>query len=133
MQSLKSAFGIFSALIPIIYCAGLIYYFVDGSGSFDQAKENGLAPTVIGLGVVGLLFCIPLFYRLVKLFFAVRSSPAKARASANTSGTNEEFDADAVFARYMAKQAKEAGSQPPVTRPSSEGTPPDRPAFGRRT
>ena len=60
MQSLKSVFGVIGALFPVVYCAGLFYYFFGVAGSVEEAKEIGLAPTLLGLGAVGLLFCIPL-------------------------------------------------------------------------
>ena len=45
MQSLKSVFGVIGALVPILYCGGLLYYFLDLSGSVHEAQTLGLGPT----------------------------------------------------------------------------------------
>jgi hypothetical protein len=51
---------------PILYCGGLLYYFLDFSGSVQEAEMDGLGPTLLGLGVVGLLFCIPFIVKIVR-------------------------------------------------------------------
>jgi hypothetical protein len=122
MGSFKSVFGVFGALLPVVYCGSLLYYFLDLSGSMDEAVTNGLGPTVVGLGAVGLLCCIPLLIKVVGLFSGAR---ARGRASAPTQEPEGEFDADAVLARYMAKQANAA--------PAPErGAPAARTSFGRK-
>jgi hypothetical protein len=73
VQSFKSAFGVISALLPVVYFGGLLYYFFDQAGSLQQADDMGLSPTLLGLRVVGLLFCVPLIYRILKLFNGPRS------------------------------------------------------------
>jgi hypothetical protein len=110
----KSWFGLVGAVLPVAYCGGLLYYFLDFSGSVGQAKAIGLGPTLLGLGIVGLLLCIPLLIRIVRLV---------ARSPGRDDDTNG-FDADAVIARYKANQA--AAPERPVAR--------ERPApgFGRR-
>ena len=52
MPTFKSALGVIAALVPIVYCGGLIYYFLHVSGSFQAAQDDGLGATVVGLGVV---------------------------------------------------------------------------------
>lgn len=122
MGSFKSVFGVFGALLPVVYCGSLLYYFLDLSGSMDEAVTNGLGPTVVGLGAVGLLCCIPLLIKVVGMFSGAR---ARGRASAPTQEPEGEFDADAVLARYMAKQSNAA--------PAPEGgTPAARTTFGRK-
>jgi hypothetical protein len=68
MRTLNSAFGVIRALVPVLYCGGLIYYFLDYSGSVQDAETIGLGPTLLGLGAVGLLFCIPLIFKIVRIF-----------------------------------------------------------------
>jgi len=55
-EPLKSEFGVIGALVPILYCGSLLYYFLDFSGSVQEAETDGLGPTLLGLGAVGLLF-----------------------------------------------------------------------------
>ena len=135
MRSLKSAFGVFGALMPVIYCGGLLYYFIDLSGSMDEATKSGLGPTELGLGAVGLLFCIPLMVKVVRLFGKLRSPASSGRGSPDASTTHDEkgFDADAVLARYMARQSAKASPNAPAPPPAHEGGEPvSRPNFGRR-
>ena len=72
MRTLKALLGVMGALMPILYCGGLLYYFIDSSGSLENAETNGLNPTLLGLGTVGLLFCIPLIVRIVRIFVGAR-------------------------------------------------------------
>ena len=72
MRTLKSVFGVIGALVPILYCGGLLYYFIDSSGSLQDAERNGLGPTLLGLGTVGLFFCIPLIVKVVRIFAGPR-------------------------------------------------------------
>ena len=74
MRSLKPIFGVIAALLPIVYCGWLLYYFLDLSGSVQEAVAEGLGPTLVGLSVVGLLFCILLIVRIIRIF-AKRRSP----------------------------------------------------------
>ncbi|MCE9523668.1 MAG: hypothetical protein K8S25_14715 [Alphaproteobacteria bacterium] len=135
MRTLKSLFGVGGALLPVLYCGGLIYYFVDLSGSLDEAATDGLGPTVLGLGAVGLLFCIPLMIKVVRLFARPRppGSPARGGTDASTPGGEKEFDADAVLARYMARQSAQAAANATAapTTPESGG-PANGTGFGRR-
>ncbi len=50
MRPLKSVFGVIGVLGPIIYGGGLLYYFIDLSGSVQEAEAIGLGPTVLGPG-----------------------------------------------------------------------------------
>ena len=58
MPTLKSVIGVIGTLVAILYCGRLLYYFLDLTGSVQEAETNGLGPTLLGLGAVGLLFCI---------------------------------------------------------------------------
>jgi hypothetical protein len=69
----KSVFGVIAALVPVLYCGGLLYYFLDNTGSVEDATAIGLGPTLLGLGAIGLIFCIPLIVKAVRLFSGPRS------------------------------------------------------------
>jgi hypothetical protein len=136
VKTFKSVYGVIGALVPILYCSYLLYYFLDVSGSVEEAKTNGLGPTMMGLAVVGLLFCIPLLIKIVRIFGGPRSSGSGGRGGpvAPTHDGDDAFDADAVIARYMARQsAKPAPSSPAAPPARVGGGPARRPGFGRKT
>jgi hypothetical protein len=112
--------------MPVLYCGILIYYFLDISGSLRGAKTIGLTPTLLGLGVVGLLFCIPLIVTLMRMF----SGPRSPESGPNASGDDNGFDADAAVARYMAQQPAKGTSAAPSY---GRGGPVKRSSFGRRS
>jgi len=122
----KSVFVVIGTLMPVLYCGILIYYFLDISGSLRGAKSIGLSPTLLGLALVGLLFCIPLVITLVRMFSPPRSPESGTNASNDDSG----FDADAAVARYMAQRPAEGR---PVSPSYSRGGPVKRSSFGRRS
>ena len=114
VRTVKSVVGVMATLVPILYCCGLLYYFLDVSGSPQQATRDGLGPTLLGLGAVALLFTIPLILKIVLLVGAMRppGSGASGGPSGGSSGgasggpgdsAPSGFDADAVIARYMAR------------------------------
>ena len=128
MPMFKSVFGIARAVIPVLYCGGLLYYFLDDT-SLKDADDLGLTPTLMGLGIVGLLFCIPLILKIVRLI----SRPPGSGGGSDTPD-KEGFDADAVIARYMAQRSTETALNIPATRPTrNSGGPAGRTGFGRRT
>src|SRR5262249_20153027 len=119
MRNLKSMFGVIGAIVPVAYCGALLYYFFDISGSsFEGAKTIGLGPTLLGLGAVGLLFCIPLVLKLLRLFAGPRSPGSGGRGGFGGPAEDDEngFDADAAIARYMAQRSAEAASSAPAVR-----------------
>jgi hypothetical protein len=132
----KSIFGVMGALVPILYCGYLLYYFLDLSGSVQEAQMDGLGPTLLGLGVVGLLFCIPLIVKIVRIFARPRSPGSGGRGGpdAPTDDGEDGFDADAVVARYMARRSAEAApGSPRLAPPARQGGGPARgPSFGRK-
>jgi len=134
MRTLKSVLGVIGALLPIIYCGGLIYYFLDLTGSVREADAIGLGPTLIGLTVVGLLFCIPLIVKVVRIFLAPRSpgSSGGSGRDASTHDGKDGFDPDAAVARYMAQRSAEAAAGSPPAPPAHESGPATRPSFGRK-
>jgi hypothetical protein len=112
VRALKSGFGLISALVPVAYCGYLLYYFLDLSESVEELETNGLGPTALGLGIVGLLFCIPLLVKVVRLFSGPRSPGSSRRGGPDGTAPEGEFDADAVVARYLARQRKEPTPDP---------------------
>jgi hypothetical protein len=131
VRTFKSVVGVMGAVVPVLYCGGLLYYFLDLSGSVHEAWGIGLGPTVLGLGAVGLLFCIPLLMKIVRIF--ARPHPSVSGSGPGGSKRDDEggFDADAAIARYMAERSTEVASAARSLHTSSG--PPKRPGFGRRT
>jgi hypothetical protein len=133
---LKSVFGVAGAVIPIGYCGYLLYYFLDLSGSVKDAWDTGLGPTMLGLGVVALLFCIPFVFKLVRLFGGPRSPRSGGGAPADDDDDDDAraAAADAIVARYLAQRSAEAASNPPPAISAQQsGGPASRPSFGRKS
>jgi len=130
MQTLKSVFGLIRVLVPVLYWGGLFYYFFDVAGSVEDAKEIGLYPTLLGLGILGLLFCIPLTLKIVRLVAGPR--PPRSGGGSTRDDDDDGFDADAAIARYMAERSTETVPTAPPS-PSRREGPGKRPGFGRRT
>jgi len=128
VRTLKSVFGLIAALVPIVYCGYLLFYFLHVGGSIQGAKEIGLGPTLLGLGIVGLLFCIPLIIKIVRIVAGPRSPGSGGDAPTRDDG----FDPDAAIARYMARRSAEAAPDAPAVRPAQGGGPAKRPGFGRK-
>lgn len=124
MRSVKMVFGIVGALVPIGYCGGLLYYFMSNN-TLEGPVGQGLGPTVLGLGAVGLLFCVPLVFKLLKL-----AAPAKPEPGARVvlEDAPSGFDADAALARYLARKAAAGGEIPAAAAPVV----PPRAGFGRK-
>lgn len=133
MRSFKALFGVAGALVPIGYCGYLLYYFLDLSGSVEEVGNNGLGPTVLGLGVVAALFCIPLLFKIMKLFRGPGSPRSGGSAPKQDDGDDDDGGAaaDAAIARYMARKAAEDAA--PAARPTQQrSNPSGRPSFGRK-
>ena len=152
MRSLKNIVGILGALIGILYCGGLIFYFIGGWGELGVFKalldtESGLAganalglgPTILGLGIIGSIFVAVLLVRIMLLVLR-RDAPPGGRSGPSGKAVPDEksgADADAMIARYMAKQpaaAAPAPPQQPTPHPAAHrALAPQRPSFGRRS
>jgi len=136
MRTFKSVFGVMGALVPILYCGGLAYYFFDVGGSVKEVADIGLGPTVLGLGLVGLIFCIPLILKIARLFSGPRSPGSGNRPDSDEDESG--FDADAAIARYMAsRSAESAAPSAPIVSPARGGGfgsagPAVRQGFGRK-
>jgi len=131
LPSFKSVFGVARAAIPVCYCGYLLYYFVDVSGSMNEAWDTGLGPTVLGLGVVSMLFSIPLLLKLVKMFSGPRRPWSGGGAPTDDDDDDNGAAADAIVARYLAQRSAEAAASPPAARPAPGGS--SRPSFGRKS
>lgn len=124
-------------LVPLLYFAGLIYYFSGvGGGTLQGVIGIGLGPTVIGLAAIGLLFAIKpllmLFRFIIGLTTGVGTTQAIVTAGRNAGEEKggDGFDADAAMARYLAK--REVGDVGPLEQSHSESVAPPRPSFGRK-
>jgi hypothetical protein len=113
------------ALLPLAYIGWLLFHFTGFQGWSDGPLAGGLGPTVLGLGAIGLIFCIPVIVKLLKMAL-VPSGAAKAKP-----GVDQEeapaFDADAALARYLERKAAGQGLEIP---PDPDAP---RPVFGRKT
>jgi hypothetical protein len=118
---LKSLARFIASFLPVIYCAYLVRYFINQSGSLQEAENNGLGPTVWGLTIVGGLFCIPIIVKLVLIFIELRRP--KLRVEPHDDDDGDGFDADAVVARYLAQRPAQADSGARTASP---------PGFGRK-
>jgi hypothetical protein len=135
VRKVRSGIAVIGALLPIIYCGGLLYYFIDVGGSIEGAQQIGLGPTVLGLGVVGLLFCIPVILKIIRVVARLSSHGPGGPGSptATTHGAETGFDAAAAVARYMASRPAQPAS-PPATAPLAAPGPgaAKRSGFGRK-
>jgi hypothetical protein len=133
VRTLKSRLGVMGVLVPIFYCGSLLYYFLDLSGSMQDAEKDGLGPTLIGLGAISLLFSIPFIMKVVRILARPRSPGSGGGPDASTRDDEDGFDADAAIARYMVRRSAEAVPNAPAVPPAREGGgPARRPGFGRK-
>lgn len=110
------------SLLPLAYIGWLLFHFTSFDGWSDGLLSGGLGPTVLGLGAIGLLLCIPMLLRLLKLVIAPRG-PSPARPG--DPPEEPAFDADAALQRYLARKAAgEVDASIPGETP--------RPVFGRK-
>ena len=130
MRLFGGAFGWASAIFPIVYIGGFLWYFLKFSGgSADGLAASGLGPTVIGLAVVGLLLSMPLLIKLLRLMTSANRVPGgSVAAMGDTLPDTEGFDADAAFASYMSKRSE----MPPLIEDITPAPIAPRPQFGRR-
>ena len=131
----KPIFGVVGALAAVLYCGRLLYYFLDVSGSVEEAQRDGLGPTLLGLGTIGLVLFVVLMVRIVRFFAALPPTGSGKRGGPGASMHEDdgEFDADAAVARYMARRSAEAASGSPAAPSAPErGGPARRQGFGRK-
>jgi hypothetical protein len=104
MRTLKSVLGLVAALIPILYCGGLLLYF--GGVSRWAGTGGGLGPTMLGLAAIGLVLVTLLAVRIWRMARAP-GTPRAGGGGADETAEEErsDFDPDAAIARYMARRA----------------------------
>ncbi|MCX8474929.1 MAG: hypothetical protein MT490_03935 [Sphingomonas sp.] len=126
MRSVKLAIGIAFALMPLVYCGALFFYFLDTAGSVQDAVGIGLGPTLFGVGAIGVLFCVPVAWKILRALHTPRVRATNPEAPAPDDSS---FDADAALARYLARKSAEAEGDAvsPRTGPAAP-----RPGFGRK-
>jgi hypothetical protein len=128
LRTAIKTFGIVRALMPVLYCGGLAIFFFRVGGSVENVSTIGLGPTVLGLGIVGFLFCIPAIVKLMRFI----PGPRPPR-SGDGPDEPEGFDPDAAIARYMARQSAETIPVRPAASPAPKSAGPAKPSgFGRR-
>ena len=134
MEPLKSGFGVMRAVMPLLYCGGLYYYF--SSGSFGpEGVTPGMSPNILVIICAGgLLFSFPLIIKLVRIFTAARSHRSGGPGADADDDDKSGFDPDAAIARYMASRSAEPTPSAPASRPAYTSRGPAKPSgFGRRT
>lgn len=126
--------------IPLVYFGGMIYYFSQvGGGTIQGIVDIGLGPTVAGLTIVGLLFCIQPAIMLIRLAIPSPAPRTVGHSAADEPLTSGGFDADDAVARYLAKRAAGPELVPELAHDRgretgpSEAPPAPRPAFGRKS
>lgn len=125
---LKYTIGFVLSFVPPIYCAYVVYYLINTSGSLQDAENNGLGPTLLGLTIVGVLSCIPLLVKIVLVFIELRRPKLRVAGGGDDGG--DTFDADAVVARYLAQRPPGSGEE--TAAGLKDGTA-SRLSFGRKT
>ena len=128
-------FKLIRGVLPVLYCAGLLYYFFDvAGGSVQQAEDMGLGPTLLGLTVVGLLFCIPLIVKLVFLFAGPHLPKPGGRSDSGgpSDDGGSRSKVDAAIARYLAQQPAQGPDDSPAPSSARGGGPAKPAGFGRR-
>ena len=118
VPNLKSVVSLIGTIGAIAYCAYLLYYFVDVTGSVQEAQVNGLGPTLMGLAIVGLIFCIVLVVKIARMFARPRSTGSGPDRWADDGESG--FDAEAAVARYMARRSTEAAAAAATVAPAAQ-------------
>ena len=122
MRTSKNWFGLVGALLPVLFCGGLLLYFNNVRGAFGGLLDGQLGPTMFGLGVFFMLFLVVFLLKLWKLAGGAPASSPGARADAALQAEQSDFDADAALARYLSRRDGPTATRPP---PGSFGRKPD--------
>ncbi len=141
MRTMKSTLGLIGAAIPVLYCGGLVIYFAGVNRSFGGMLGRELGPTMVGLGVIGLLFLIPLVLKIRRLV-SPPAPPAPPGAGSGGGGGGpvdrapqdqpSDFDPDAAIARYMAKRSSGPNGPASPFAAHEGGRPAGPTGFGRK-
>ncbi|HYE29198.1 MAG TPA: hypothetical protein VD887_13610 [Allosphingosinicella sp.] len=129
-RTYSPALGIFRALMPVLFCGGFLVYFAGVERWTGVPVGDALTPTVFGLGILALLFAIPLVLRIARLLGPPPprkpGSPPRQEPLAPGPG---DFDADAAIARYLARREPASPPSPPAPAAAAQAPP----SFGRKT
>jgi len=123
-------FKLILSLLPLVFIGGLLFYFTGFEGWNGGDFTQGLGPTILGLGAIGLLFCAPLAFRLFKLVITPRGPATAKKGDVEEEGSS--FDADAALDRYLARKAAAGEAMPEAPTAFPRGDAPPRPVFGRK-
>ncbi|HYI47932.1 MAG TPA: hypothetical protein VEX35_05645 [Allosphingosinicella sp.] len=132
---MKSTFGLVGAAIPVLICGGLVLYFSGVNRDFGGTLGRALGPTIVGIGVIGLLFLIALVLKIRKLAAEAAAPPAPGGggpADRPPEDPPSDFDPDAAIARYMAKRPPGPRGPASPFAAHEAGRPAGQPGFGRK-
>lgn len=118
----KALFGWLVRLGPVVWFGLLVFNLSRVNDAMGGMMSQQLMPVMLGAGALALLLSIPLILKLVRL----ASGTAKPKDKAPGAAAAEDFDPDAVIARYLEKKVTgEANYEVP------DAAAP-RPVFGRK-
>jgi hypothetical protein len=120
MRATRNFFGLAMALLPVLFCGGLLLYLNNVRNAFGGWLDGAVGPTMLGLAATGLIFLTLFGLKLRRLS---APPPPKAGGLDAADEPKSDFDPDAALARYMARRA--AAPLAPADRP-----PPG--SFGRK-
>jgi hypothetical protein len=131
MRTTRSFLSVAAGLLPILYIGGLLFYFSRFNSATGGLFVRELGPTTFGLAGIGLVFVSLFALRLWRL------SRGDGAGRQRPSGLSDEevksdFDADAAFARAMARRSGEPGAPPPSFGGGTPAAPRPTGSFGRK-
>jgi hypothetical protein len=134
MRTMRTIFGLVAAVVPILYCGGLLLYFNRVRTASAGLLDGALGPTMLGLGGLGLLFLLVFVLRLRRLVAppAAPRSGGGGRPDEAPQDERSDFDPDAAIARYLAQRPAGARDAASPHAPHEGGGPVRQAAFGRR-
>ena len=113
MRLIGGAFSWVSVLVPVIYIGAMLWYFMGvGGNSVDGIVGIGLGPTVLGLGVVGLILTLPVLIKILRVVSGTDRVPGTGAKAGEPSAESQGFDPDAALANYM--RGRDAAPPPPI-------------------
>lgn len=136
MRNWRAGLGVAGAVLPVIYCVVLVWYFADMGGWDNPMLAEQLRPTIIGLSIVGLGFMAFLGFRLRRFLAPPGSPSAPGGGGGSPDDPRPEGDearhaaTDAMIARYLA--ARDAGAAPSPLHPAMPSEAAPGVTFGRR-
>jgi hypothetical protein len=112
----------FLSLLPIAYFAGFLWYFSDvGGNRVAGIVDNGLGPTVAGIGLLVVLMSIKPIIDVLRFLlgadWVTSQHERQGIVTADSPAAGGDFDADAALARYMAGRGSAAQAEGPSPPP----------------